>query len=177
MCILTTHKYISVHTYPFLSLYILLESLLTWNFPGSPVVKTPHFHCVRLGFNPWWETKTLPATGRAKKKKKNLWLQNEKGIRLSANLACSSFSINSFIFRLTCLVKLGEIYWTEVFISEISHMYFSMIVFLIFHTVRMQLYRFSRRDETVKCKTYREHWFRGLTFDSTKFVFSLQSFH
>ena len=44
-----------------------------------------------------------------------------------------------------------------LFISEMSHMYFSMIVFLIFHTVRMQLYRFSRRDETVKYKTYREH--------------------
>lgn len=24
-----------------------------WDFPGSPVVKTPCFHCRGLGFDPW----------------------------------------------------------------------------------------------------------------------------
>ena len=24
-----------------------------WDFPGSPAVKTPRFHCSRRGFHPW----------------------------------------------------------------------------------------------------------------------------
>ena len=29
----------------------------TWDFPGSPVVKIPCFHCRGLGFDPWSGTK------------------------------------------------------------------------------------------------------------------------
>ena len=26
----------------------------SWDFPGGPVVKTPHFHGRGHGFDPWW---------------------------------------------------------------------------------------------------------------------------
>ena len=177
-----TYLYISILAFThilFLSLYILLKSLLMWHCPGSPVVKTPHSTVWGLGSIPGGKLRPcMPLVGP---KKKKIWLQNEKGTRLCANLACSSFSINSFIFRLTCLVKLGETRWMKCDCTSVclwdAHMHLSVTLFLTFHSVRMQLYRFSRRDDTVKCKTCRGHWFRGLTFDSTKFVFSLQSFH
>ena len=25
----------------------------SWDFPGGPMVKTPHFQCRRFGFDPW----------------------------------------------------------------------------------------------------------------------------
>ena len=39
------------------------------DFPGGPVVKTPHFHCRGHGFNPWQGSQD-PACFVAKKKKK-----------------------------------------------------------------------------------------------------------
>ena len=31
-----------------------------WDFPGGPLVRTLHFHCQGLGFNPWLETEIPP---------------------------------------------------------------------------------------------------------------------
>ena len=36
------------------------------DFPGSPMVKTSHFHCRRWGFHPWW----VNLHGQKKKKRK-----------------------------------------------------------------------------------------------------------
>ena len=109
-----TYLYISILAFThilFLSLYILLKSLLTWNCPGSRVVKTPHSTVWGLGSISGGKLRPcMPLVGP----KKKFWLQNEKGTRLCANMACSSFSINSFIFRLTCLVKLGETCWMKL---------------------------------------------------------------
>ena len=43
---------------------------MLWDFPGDPVVKTPHFHSRGHGFNPWSGIYTPHATGCGKKKKK-----------------------------------------------------------------------------------------------------------
>ena len=40
------------------------------NFPGSLVVKTPHFHCRGHGFDPWWGTAILHALWWSPKKPK-----------------------------------------------------------------------------------------------------------
>ena len=40
------------------------------NFPGGPVVKTPHFHCRGHGFDPSSSGKFRMPHGVAKKKKK-----------------------------------------------------------------------------------------------------------
>ena len=48
-----------------------------WNFPGGPVVKTPHFHCKGHGFNPsspWSEKFHMPYGATKKQTKKNLRL-------------------------------------------------------------------------------------------------------
>ena len=31
------------------------ENVQLGEFPGGPVVGTPHFHCRGPGFDPWWE--------------------------------------------------------------------------------------------------------------------------
>ena len=46
-----------------------LKNLLNGEFPGSPVVRTRHFHCCGLGSIPGWGTKILQASCTAKKKK------------------------------------------------------------------------------------------------------------
>ena len=49
------------------------KEFLQGNLPGGPVVKTPHFHCRGLGFDPGWGTKIPQAAqGGQKKKKRNL---------------------------------------------------------------------------------------------------------
>ena len=50
-----------------------------WDFPGSPVVKTPCFHCRGLGFDPWpggaeRQGRSHMPGGMAKKKKKKIML-------------------------------------------------------------------------------------------------------
>ena len=41
----------------------------SWEIPGSPVVKTLHFHCQRPEFNPWSRTK-IPQVDQCNRKKK-----------------------------------------------------------------------------------------------------------
>ena len=31
----------------------LVKVVYSWEFPGSPVLKAPHFHCRGHGFDPW----------------------------------------------------------------------------------------------------------------------------
>ena len=33
---------------------ILKRKKVVWDFPGSPVVRTPCFYCRGHGFEPWW---------------------------------------------------------------------------------------------------------------------------
>ena len=40
-----------------------------WEFPGSPVVRTPSFHCRGAGLIPGWETKILHAARSSQRKK------------------------------------------------------------------------------------------------------------
>ena len=42
-----------IHPYLALTLQTLLQKLFFRDFPGSPLVKTPHFHCGGHGFHPW----------------------------------------------------------------------------------------------------------------------------
>ena len=49
-----------------LSLYL---KWVSWEFPGSPVVRTRHFHCKGPGSIPDWETK-IPQAAQCGKKKK-----------------------------------------------------------------------------------------------------------
>ena len=44
-------------------------------FPGDPVVRTPHFHCRGHGFHPWRETKIPHAAQCSQKKKKSRGLK------------------------------------------------------------------------------------------------------
>ena len=39
----------------------------SWDFPGGPVVKTPHFHCRGFGFHPWSGILHALLHGRKKK--------------------------------------------------------------------------------------------------------------
>ena len=54
-----------------------------WDFPGSPVVKTPRFHCRGCGFDPWLGNKDPACHVEEKKKKK---------IRASVSEFCCSWS-------------------------------------------------------------------------------------
>ena len=50
----------------------LIGSLLEYGlgeFPGGPVVRTLHFHCRGLGFDPWLGTKIPKAMWRGLKKR------------------------------------------------------------------------------------------------------------
>ena len=46
------------------------KKISTGYFPGSPVVKTPRFHCRGHGFNPWSGTK-IPHTQTKEKQTNN----------------------------------------------------------------------------------------------------------
>ena len=48
------------------------KEFLQGNLPGGPVVKTPHFHCRGLGFDPGWGTKIPQAAQGGQKKKKGI---------------------------------------------------------------------------------------------------------
>ena len=37
----------------FFSLNLVSHTKVVGEFPGAPVVRTPHFHCTGPGFNPW----------------------------------------------------------------------------------------------------------------------------
>ena len=51
----------------------LSQEAVIWNFPGGPVIKTPHFQCRGMGSIPGWGTKIPRASAaRPKKKKKKL---------------------------------------------------------------------------------------------------------
>ena len=50
------------------------------DFPGSPMVKSSHFHCRRWGFHPWW----VNLHGQKKKQKKKHTLKKKKK-RLSSS--------------------------------------------------------------------------------------------
>ena len=51
-------------------------------FPGGPVVRTPHFHCRRHGLDSWLGNEDAMWLGQ--KKKKNVYLNNGYPCVLSA---------------------------------------------------------------------------------------------
>ena len=57
-----------------------LNKTNNWEFPGSPVVRTPHFHCQGWGLIPGWGTKIpqIAWHGQKKKKKKDKRKQIKK---------------------------------------------------------------------------------------------------
>ena len=42
---------------------------MSWEFPGSPLVKTPRFHCRGSGFSPWKGIQDCASNAVEKKKK------------------------------------------------------------------------------------------------------------
>ena len=48
LCIVPILVYVLLKRAP----HFLLKKIFPWDFPGGPVVKTLHFHCRGLGFNP-----------------------------------------------------------------------------------------------------------------------------
>ena len=54
------------------------------DFPGSPMVKTSHFHCRRWGFHPWWVNLHGQKKKEKRKKKNNTHIKKKKRLSSSA---------------------------------------------------------------------------------------------
>ena len=93
-----------------LSFLSILKFEKDGEFSGGPVVRTPHFHCRRHKFNPWWGTKILRASWHGEAKKNN----NNKikfGKDTKLNLIICRFCIYKFnivyLLKFICNPKIG----------------------------------------------------------------------
>ena len=86
----------TIHAFAF-----LFKKYLPRDFPGGPVIKTPHFHCWGHGFNPWWGTKIphVALCGQKKKKKEKKYLPSSRSQRFPPVFSSRSCIVLALAFR------------------------------------------------------------------------------